>query len=474
MIYFLFIVLCFYILGSTADGYLSPALEKLAESLGLSESLAGVTLLALGNGAPDIISSLSAASSDTGGMFLAVGSLTGAGLFVTGVVSAVVILSSPKTIHVLGKGLIRDTGFYTLALTVLIVAALTGELSFVFGIIFLSIYVLFVITVVVMEKWESSQKEKRKEFRKTLMIKRATVGSVTDGEQSVLDDADLDEDAYYYKDENDHLVEVKIEKEDEEEDDGSFKNRFDRMMTDSADALNTSYEDDEETSIQLDKQQPQYGNELKPTSGFKINESVIKNTDKELRYSLLPQIQEMETFIDKDKTNETEENTKHKLDPSLTDQIEKMKIEPSKNLSNFIIEDHYEEEEVLRKTNKANIKRLKNVSKIAQNTKHKIVWSMLKMTKFLKKGIEGEESFSEKGIFGKIMFIFLEAPLDFIRRLTIPPGDHEQWNRRIAAIVPFTSILFVFTVTGILDYKSAPPIAFYIAEGIALILSILI
>ena len=81
-------------LGSTANGFLSPALEKLSSTFGFSESLAGVTLLALGNGAPDVIASISAAGSSTGGMFLAVGALCGGGLFVSGVVSAVVILSS--------------------------------------------------------------------------------------------------------------------------------------------------------------------------------------------------------------------------------------------------------------------------------------------------------------------------------------------------------------------------------------------
>lgn len=52
----LIIALCFYILGSTADSFLSPALAKLSMTLGMSESLAGVTLLALGNGAPDVVS----------------------------------------------------------------------------------------------------------------------------------------------------------------------------------------------------------------------------------------------------------------------------------------------------------------------------------------------------------------------------------------------------------------------------------
>ena len=53
-----------YNLGSTADMYLSPALEVISDKLSCSESLAGVTLLALGNGAPDVFASLSAGGVD--------------------------------------------------------------------------------------------------------------------------------------------------------------------------------------------------------------------------------------------------------------------------------------------------------------------------------------------------------------------------------------------------------------------------
>jgi solute carrier family 24 (sodium/potassium/calcium exchanger), member 6 len=48
----------------------------------MSESLAGVTLLALGNGAPDVITALAASGSEDGGIFLAVGALMGGGLFI--------------------------------------------------------------------------------------------------------------------------------------------------------------------------------------------------------------------------------------------------------------------------------------------------------------------------------------------------------------------------------------------------------
>ena len=39
-------------LGSTASNYLSPTLTKICENLNLSYNFAGVTFLALGNGAP--------------------------------------------------------------------------------------------------------------------------------------------------------------------------------------------------------------------------------------------------------------------------------------------------------------------------------------------------------------------------------------------------------------------------------------
>jgi solute carrier family 24 (sodium/potassium/calcium exchanger), member 6 len=53
-----------YLLASTADAYLSPSLEHLTVSLGISESLAGVTLLAFGNGAPDVLTGIAAAVGD--------------------------------------------------------------------------------------------------------------------------------------------------------------------------------------------------------------------------------------------------------------------------------------------------------------------------------------------------------------------------------------------------------------------------
>lgn len=56
----IFMAIGMYTLASVADDYLSPSLETMTLKFGLSDSLAGVTLLAFGNGAPDVFSSISA------------------------------------------------------------------------------------------------------------------------------------------------------------------------------------------------------------------------------------------------------------------------------------------------------------------------------------------------------------------------------------------------------------------------------
>ena len=97
-----------------------------------------------------------------------------------------------------------------------------------------------------MDKIEERNKAKRKEMRKNLKAKRDTVGRVTEEEQEILDDADLDDDAYYYMDENDHLVDIKIEHNDStsKESDDKFSQVLD--SNDDDDPLVEDYVDEEE------------------------------------------------------------------------------------------------------------------------------------------------------------------------------------------------------------------------------------
>jgi len=76
----LYLALQFSVLGSTAEDFFSPSLEMFSTTLHLPPRFAGVTLLALGNGAPDVSSTISAINSTADGYKLSLGALTGAGM----------------------------------------------------------------------------------------------------------------------------------------------------------------------------------------------------------------------------------------------------------------------------------------------------------------------------------------------------------------------------------------------------------
>jgi sodium/potassium/calcium exchanger 6 len=97
---FSFILLvCFYLLGDTANRYLSNALTTISDKFNFSQNLAGVTLLAFGNGAPDVISSF-VASDGPDGLNFNIASAAGAGVFLTAfVLSAVVYYAREVQVH---------------------------------------------------------------------------------------------------------------------------------------------------------------------------------------------------------------------------------------------------------------------------------------------------------------------------------------------------------------------------------------
>lgn len=81
----LWLGLLFTTIGIAASDFFSVNLSTISTFLGLSESLAGVTFLAFGNGSPDVFSTFAAMSSNSGSM--AVGELIGAAGFITTVVA---------------------------------------------------------------------------------------------------------------------------------------------------------------------------------------------------------------------------------------------------------------------------------------------------------------------------------------------------------------------------------------------------
>ncbi|XP_032434274.1 mitochondrial sodium/calcium exchanger protein isoform X1 [Xiphophorus hellerii] len=140
------LLVLFLILGLTASKFFCPNLSAISSTLHCSHNVAGVTFLALGNGAPDIFSAMAAISHPhTAG--LAVGALFGAGIFVTTVVAGSVALVKPFAVA--SRPFLRDVIFYMIAVfwTFDILYRGTTTMGETLGYLFL--YVVYVLTVVI-------------------------------------------------------------------------------------------------------------------------------------------------------------------------------------------------------------------------------------------------------------------------------------------------------------------------------------
>ena len=104
------LALLFTTIGTAASDYFTPNLRFIATTLGLSESLAGVTLLAFGNGSPDVFSTFIGMRTQSGEM--AVGELIGAAGFISSVVAGSMAIMRPFSVP--RYSFLRDVGFLLL------------------------------------------------------------------------------------------------------------------------------------------------------------------------------------------------------------------------------------------------------------------------------------------------------------------------------------------------------------------------
>lgn len=149
----LWMVLLFRMLASTAEDFFSPSLEMFSAKLGLPPRFAGVTLLALGNGAADVSATISAIANDPeNGYKLSLGALTGAAMVIGSVVSALVVLVAGG---VPCRGaLLRDV--LALLVAVLVVwykLGVDGQVTSETVTLFLSLYFTLVVLVLVADTY---------------------------------------------------------------------------------------------------------------------------------------------------------------------------------------------------------------------------------------------------------------------------------------------------------------------------------
>jgi len=142
-------LLCFYFAGTTGHYYLAKVLSLIAEKLHFSQNLAGLTLIALGNMACDVIVAILAGAES--GVKTSFCSLLGGGNLILGMIMATVIFLG-KGVKVIGINFVRDLTTYLIGLSVVIFYGFNQEVKLYQAIIFLSLYFVYVGICVLMEK----------------------------------------------------------------------------------------------------------------------------------------------------------------------------------------------------------------------------------------------------------------------------------------------------------------------------------
>ncbi|GJP38587.1 hypothetical protein CLOM_g23027 [Closterium sp. NIES-68] len=140
-----------FLLADTADRFFCPTVETMSAMLGLSPSTAGVTLLALGNGAPDVFSSLAAIVG--GNPKVGLGAVVSAGAFVTCfVVGCVAVAAAPFSVR--PRPFLRDSCLFACAVLLLLLVYLSGRVHLWQAAGLVAFYVCFVAVAIVSNAWE--------------------------------------------------------------------------------------------------------------------------------------------------------------------------------------------------------------------------------------------------------------------------------------------------------------------------------
>merc|ERR1719427_129937 len=131
------------------DDFFVPSLEAISEVLDLSEDVAGATFMAAGSSAPELFTSLAAATNESD---VGVGTIVGSAVFNLLVIVALSAALSGKVLHLDWRPLARDATFYTISIGVLILFAWDGMIQWYEAAILVAVYFIYVGTMFFNEK----------------------------------------------------------------------------------------------------------------------------------------------------------------------------------------------------------------------------------------------------------------------------------------------------------------------------------
>ncbi|KAI0381918.1 hypothetical protein F5Y04DRAFT_253593, partial [Hypomontagnella monticulosa] len=169
----LWLGLLFTTIGIAASDFFSVNLSTIATVLGLSESLAGVTFLAFGNGSPDVFSTFAAMGSNSGSM--AIGELIGAAGFITSVVAGSMALV--REFKVSRKTFVRDICFFIAAVSFAMGFLADGYIHIWECSVMIAFYLFYVVVVV---GWHAISKRRRARRAKEALSRGHFYASASD------------------------------------------------------------------------------------------------------------------------------------------------------------------------------------------------------------------------------------------------------------------------------------------------------
>lgn len=178
--------LLFSTIGIASSDFFCPNLATIANSLGMSQSVAGVTFLAFGNGSPDVFSTFAAFKAHSGS--LAIGELLGAAAFITSVVAGAMAIIAPFKVS--RRSFLRDAGFFLVAVLMTMILLADGKLRLWESVLMIVFYILYVAYVLIGTYFHSSGK-KRKIMESRIRSQYAPPSS---GHANDFDDDDNDDD----------------------------------------------------------------------------------------------------------------------------------------------------------------------------------------------------------------------------------------------------------------------------------------
>jgi len=165
LISILFVLLIFSFMGKIADSYLAPSLQVLSQKLRLSEAIAGATLLALGNSAPDVVTGIVVGGKASGSIDIATGGLFGGCLFTVTVILAGCIKGA-KQIEVDICGLLRDIGFLLVGITYFMLLTVMNEVTPALACVFFGFYLAYFVFIVFQQRYINKKSQQQKEVHK--------------------------------------------------------------------------------------------------------------------------------------------------------------------------------------------------------------------------------------------------------------------------------------------------------------------